>query len=139
MKKTRFSLVVLLIAALCLGLSACNKESSGTGNNQNTEQSNPLVGKWHREYTNVYSHNTHSYRYIFENNGKGLYYVTMVETGTGVGSEETSKEFKYEVATNGDYMVVTIDYYTIGETDVFDDVYIVGDVLHMGGNVYERM
>lgn len=63
----------------------------------------------------------------------------MVETGTGVGSEETSKEFKYEVATNGDYMVVTIDYYTIGETDVFDDVYIVGDVLHMGGNVYERM
>lgn len=119
-----------LIVLSSLTLVSCNKESVG--------DSDDIVGKWHHEETNIYRRNTYSYRYIFEKKGTGLFYITMVEMGDGIGNEETSKRFTYSVTTNENYMVVTINYED-GKTDVFDDVYIIADVLHMDGVIYERM
>ena len=122
-------------------MSSCSKDNDSKNINvSNIEQTNPLVGTWRTQYTNIYTHDTYAVYYAFGDDFRGITYKVLVVLGTGVGDGPCSAEFDYSIQKISDeywkLIMVTKDG---SDTTVYDDVYVCGKTLHMGGGVFDKM
>lgn len=146
MKTKAFKMMAtLFVAALSLGFSSCGGDDD-TGDNP-VSTKNPFIGTWHRYFTNIYVKDKYSVRWTFEKDGKGLHYYLPVEIKMGLGGGEpdfeNNQEFNYTVEPNDNGKFTLTIYYTNnskkGKSETFEDVYVLGDALFLGGEMYERV
>lgn len=124
-----------------LFMTSCSKDDdSKVINGSNNVQTNPIVGTWRTQYTNIYTHDTYAVYYAFGDDFRGITYKVLVVLGTGVGDGPCSAEFNYTIQKlSAEYWKLTMVTKDGSDTTVYDDVYVCGKTLHMGGGVLDKM
>lgn len=138
--KLKRSLMAFAIVA-SLFMTSCSKDDdSKVINGSNNVQTNPIVGTWRTQYTNIYTHDTYAVYYAFGDDFRGITYKVLVVLGTGVGDGPCSAEFNYTIQKlSAEYWKLTMVTKDGSDTTVYDDVYVCGKTLHMGGGVLDKM